>query len=93
MAVLATEAQWRVLRATTMDVAARAAFLGYASDTFGIWRISAQRRGFGHGVGRCPAGETQVVLTFEQGHNLVRKWVAEVPATALAWVEHEGALS
>jgi hypothetical protein len=45
--VMATDAEWRELRAAFCDVAARAAFGGYASDRFGARQISAQRRAMG----------------------------------------------
>ena len=73
--ILATEAEWREVRASLADVAARAAFVGYASDRFGPWELSAQRRS----IGVWPPGETQLVVTVLHRQDLVRQWLAELP--------------
>lgn len=73
--VLATAAEWREVRATMADVAARAAFVGYASDRFGPWEMSAQRRC----LGNWPPGDAKLILTLTHGQDLVRQWLAELP--------------
>lgn len=72
---LATAAEWREVRATLADVAARAAFTGYASDRFGAWELSAQRRS----LGPWPPGDAQLIVTLIHGQDLVRQWLAELP--------------
>ena len=57
VAVFATNEQWRAVRVLAADVAARAAYLGYASDRFEAWQVSAQRRAMGPwppGWRQCP---------------------------------------
>lgn len=77
--VTATDAEWRELRATAVDVAVRASFAGYASDRFGSWEISAQRRA----MGVWPPGTATLLLTLAHRHCLVRQWLADVPAAEL----------
>lgn len=73
--VLATAAEWREVRSTMADVAARAAFAGYASDRFGPWEMSAQRRS----LGAWPPGDAQLILTLAHRQDLVRQWLSELP--------------
>lgn len=80
VAVFATTEQWRAVRVLAADVAARAAYLGYASDRFEAWQVSAQRRA----MGPWPPGDAQLLLTLQQGHSTVRQWLAAVPASVFA---------
>jgi hypothetical protein len=75
LGVLATAAEWREVRATLADVAARAAFVGYASERVGPWELSAQRRS----MGQWPPGDAQLLVTVQHRHDLVRQWLAELP--------------
>jgi hypothetical protein len=72
--VLATAEEWAAVRASLVDVAARAAFLGYASDRLGRWEISAQRQA----VGTWPPGLAALLVTLVCGCDIVRRWRAEV---------------
>ena len=89
VAVFATNEQWRAVRVLAADVAARAAYLGYASDRFEAWQVSAQRRA----MGPWPPGDAQLLLTLQQGHSTVRQWLAAVPASVFAASEAAGILS
>ena len=72
--VLATDPEWRMLRATAVDVAGRAAFAGYASDRFGAWELCAQRRSFC----RWPPGTAMVQLSVLHRHRVLTRLVAGV---------------
>lgn len=80
--VFTTAAQWQMLRATAVDVAGRAALLGYADDRFGAWTVCAQRQALepvelALGGGRC--GDAWVRMTLVQAHQVVGRWVARIP--------------
>jgi hypothetical protein len=74
---MATDAEWRELRAALSDVAVRAAFGGYASDRFGAWQISVQRRT----MGPWPPGDALLVVTLQHHQQRVQQWLAELPMT------------
>lgn len=75
----ATDSEWRMLRATAVDVAARAAFSGYASDRFGPWEVCAKRQA----VGTWPPGTATVGLMLLHQHRVLGHWMAGVPMGGL----------
>jgi len=73
---IASECEWREVRATAVAVAERAAFLGYASDRFGDWEVCGQRRS----LGQWPPGLASVQITLIQRQQRLVQWLAHMPA-------------
>ena len=73
--VLADEAEWRQVRSAAVDVAGRAAFLGYAADEVGPWAVCGQRLTI-PGPGLAVA---QVSIWLLHRHQTVRRFVGRVP--------------
>ena len=74
---VASEPEWRMVRAAAVDVAARSAFTGYASDRFGAWELCAQRQL----LGPWPPGDALVLLSVLHRHTVLTR--------LLAWVHPE----
>ena len=70
-----------MVRAATVDVASRAAYLGYASDRFGAWEVCAQRQD----MGPFPPGLAVVHLLVTHRHNVLRTWLADLPMLEAAF--------
>lgn len=74
--VMASEAEWRVVRCAAVDVAEQAALLGSASGRFQRWEVRGLRL-------LLPATSGQrliVAMQLLHGGVLVRSWVSEMPA-------------
>lgn len=71
---MASEPEWRMVRAVAIDVAGRAAFTGYASDRFGAWELCARRQS----LGPWPPGTALVWMSVLHGHTVLIRLLAEV---------------
>lgn len=72
--VIASESEWRMVRAVAADVTGRAAFAGYASERFGAWELCAQRQS----LGLWPQGTAMVWLSVLHRHRLLIRLLAGV---------------